>query len=366
MTRLHPAQYSAWLPGLNSLLFGLVLCLILMLPVSASVASPFYTAEVPAEQTRQQWQREAFEQVIRRIAADPDVLSHPVVQQERQRANTYVKQFEAIRTEQGPKVRVLIDQEKIQQLFREQQLLIWDTRRPQVLIWLVQQEDYERRFVSQRQHELVAAMQQQAQQHLLPLIWPLYDMEDLLNLNETDVWAGFWQQIRTASARYQPDLIVTVQLSASNTEQGLTHQLFWQLDHQGRVERFELTGQDPVEVAAKMIDALAAQLAQRYAVRYLTESEPLELSISGTDDWSDWVRLQRLLESFPGVGQVDIKQRDATNLRVNLRLAIPQQEWLQLVALEPSLSLLSNQSVESFSLRAPAGSEPIRLHYERR
>ncbi|SEA41613.1 DUF2066 domain-containing protein [Alkalimonas amylolytica] len=365
MTKQFTEQYKAG----QQLALLLLLCVLAMLLQSGqAIASPLYTAEVSAEQSRQQWQREAFDQVIRRISADPDVLSHPAVQQERQRANTYVKQFEAIRTEQGPAVRVMMDQQKIQQLFREQQLLIWDSRRPQSLIWLVQQDRQGRQFVRQRQHDLVLAIQQRAQQRMIPLIWPLYDMEDLLNLTETDVWAGFWQQIRSASSRYQPDLVVTMQLSEQQSEDNLEYQLFWQLDQQGRVERFELAGSNATQLASDFVDALADLLAQRFAVRYLTESAPLELMVTGASDWADWVRLQRLLSSFPGVGQVDLIKRSGDWSKLRLQLSIPLDEWLQLVALEPALSLLtSGEANQPISLLTPvsAGVDAIQLRFER-
>lgn len=361
-------QFSGKRHGWWHLMLTLLCGLALLVQSGQVVASSLYTAEVSADQSRQQWQRDAFDQVIRRIAADPDVLSHPVVQQERQRANTYVKQFEAIRTEQGPAVRVLMDQQKIQQLFREQQLLIWASRRPQSLVWLVQQDAQGRQFVSQRQHALVVAMQQRAQQRMIPLIWPLYDMEDLLSVTETDVWAGFWQQIRSASNRYQPDLVVTVQLSEQQSEAGVQHQLFWQLDQQGRVDRFELAGKEPEQLAADFIDALADELAQRFSVRYLTESESLALMVTGASDWADWVRLQRVLGSFPGVGQVDLVKRTADWVQLRLQLSIPLQEWLQLVALEPTLSLLAgSEASRPVSLLAPVSqsADVIQLRFER-
>lgn len=364
MTTRFTGKRHGWWQLMLTLLCGLAL----LLHSGQLVASSLYTAEVAADQSRLQWQRDAFDQVIRRIAADPDVLSHPVVQQERQRANTYVKQFEAIRTEQGPAVRVLMDQLKIQQLFREQQLLIWGSRRPQSLVWLVQQDAQGRQFISQRQHELVVAMQQRAQQRMIPLIWPLYDMEDLLSVTETDVWAGFWQQIRSASNRYQPDLVVTVQLSEQQSEAGFQYQLFWQLDQQGRVDRFELAGKEPEQLAIDFIDALADLLAQRFAVRYLTESEALELMVTGASDWADWVRLQRVLGSFPGVGQVDLVKRSGDWLQLRLQLSIPPEEWLQLVALEPALSVLVGTGASSpVSLLLPVTqrADAIQLRFER-
>lgn len=333
----------------------------------AEQTNHLYSADVSAEQSRQQWQRAAFEQVVRRVSVDPQVLSHPAIQQERQRANTYVKQFEAIRTEQGAGVRVLMDQQKIQQLFREHQLPIWDSRRPQSLIWLVAQDSRGRQFVNQRQHELIVAVQQQATERMLPLVWPLYDMEDLLSLNETDVWAGFWQQIRSASVRYQADLIITAQLSEQQGESGVQYQLYWQLDQQGRVDRFELQATELTDLAEQWVDDLANQLAERYAVRYTEQSELLNLQVSGVASWADWVQLQRLMSRLPGVERLDLQQWSGQWLQLELQLAIARPEFMALLALEPRLSLLTpSPATGAMSLLPPAvqSSDAIQLRFE--
>ncbi|MDP4536716.1 DUF2066 domain-containing protein [Alkalimonas collagenimarina] len=328
-----------------------------------------YTAEVPADQSRQAWQRQALMQVVERIAGDPEVMAHPALQQELQRANTYIKQFEAIRNEQGSALRVMVDQQKLEQFFRQHQLPVWGSRRPQVLVWLVEQTPDGRQFISQSDHEVIRHIRTLANQRGVPLIWPLYDMDDLVNLSETDVWAGFWQQIRQASARYQPDLIAAVMLSSSTEAETEIQQLYWQLDQQQRVLRFEHSQPEQSAVLRDFVSQLADQLAANYSVSYVDESVPVQLRIGGVQQWSDWVVLQRLLESFPGVTQVDLMHRSAEYVDTQLVLSITQTGFLQLLALEPQLRLADSVApMQSYSLieQQPDVAERFYVQFEPR
>lgn len=330
---------------------GCVLLTVLVFqPARATQVADLYSAEVSAEQPRQAWQREALLQVVQRIAGQPDVMEHPALQQELQRANTYIKQFEAIRNEQGAALRVLVDQQKLEQFFRQHQLAVWGDRRPQILVWLVEQTADGRRFISRSDHEVTRQINSLAIERGIPLIWPLYDMDDLLSVSETDVWAGFWQQIRQASARYQPDLTVAVMLSASTDAETQVQQLYWQLDQQQRVLRFEHSQPERSQVLHDFVWQLADHLSAHYSVNYLDESEPVQLRIAGVNQWSEWVTLQRLLESFPGVSQVNIVRRTSAHVETRLQLSISQAEFLQLLALEPRLTLNSTELIQSVSL----------------
>lgn len=331
-------------------------CFLLLALVIAPMAwsvpmDDLYVAEVPAHPSRQAWQRAALTQVIQRIAGQPEVMEHPAIKDELQQAAIYIKQFEAIRNEQGSALRVTIDQHKLAQFFRRHQLPVWGNRRPQVLIWLVQQTADGRQFVSQSDDDIVTEIRSLARQRGIPLIWPLYDMDDLLSLSETDVWAGFWQQIRQASTRYQPDLIAAVMLSSNQQTGTEIEQLFWQLDQQQRVVRFEPTSSEQHSLLHDFVWQLSDHLAANYSVNYLDDSTPVQLRISGVQQWSDWVALQRLLESFPGVTQVDLLQRTASYVDTQLILSITQSDFLQLLGLEPRLRWSgSTDATQSFSL----------------
>ncbi len=168
----------------------LISSMILLLSNAALAKPELYQAEVSAEQTQQQWQREALSQILVRVSGDPAIMQRSELRAELNHAASYVKQFEAVRGEAGNRVRVLLDAERIRTLLQQLQIPIWGGQRPEMLFWIVEQAGSERRFVRQSDDPWLQALTQVMAEQALPLTLPLYDIDDLLNLNENYVWGG--------------------------------------------------------------------------------------------------------------------------------------------------------------------------------
>ena len=137
---------------------------------------------------------------------------------------------------------------------------------------------------------------------------PLMDLEDRAALSGADLWGGFDDRIRQASARYPHDVILSGRLRSVGGD-------LWRGDWQ------LLDVNEKIELAAPNLgweEALAAgvnwaqdQLAERYAP-YVTSAEAEQLLVRFTQ-----------VDSVPAYGRLlaILKQRDAIN-----RLAIRRVE----------------------------------------
>lgn len=321
----------------------LVLFLVaLALPVTSLYAAArpsIYLAEVSAEQSQQQWQREALQQVLIRVTGQPDILQRPQLRSELANAASYVKQFEAVRTEQGNNVRVLLDAQRIQQFLLEQQIPIWGGQRPELLFWIVEQQGTERQFVRQNDSVWLESLQQALNTQALPYTLPLYDIDDLLNLTETDVWAGFWQQIEQASSRYRVHQIVVLLLEATDnlTEPG------WRLtalrQHNGNVLRDELEASSELALMEQFAGRLSQQLAQQYAILLSPDAQQQAvLQINGVTTLADVVSLERRLNELLGVSRVQIVRHAPAETLFRLTLQMSTEQLLQSLAFESNLT----------------------------
>ena len=99
-----------------------------------------------------------------------------------------------------------MDQQKITALLAQQQVPVWGSRRPDVLLWLTEKTLAEPKFVLENQHPLRTNLMQQAKKYGLSFIYPLYDVDDLALLNENSVWAGDWAALGSASLRYKAEI----------------------------------------------------------------------------------------------------------------------------------------------------------------
>lgn len=297
-----------------------------------------YHAEVSAEQTQQQWQREALQQVLIRVTGQPDIIQQPQIRSELANAASYVKQFEAVRTEQANNVRVLLDAQRIQQLLRERQIPIWDGQRPELLFWIVEQQGNERQFVRRNDSPWLQSLQEALNSQALPYTLPLYDIDDLLNLTETDVWVGFWQQIELASYRYKAHQIVVLLLEPSANENSTGWRLTALRQQDDKILRDELDANNEQALMQQYVALLSQQLTQQYAI-LLTPNQQQQavLQIHGVSTLADAVTLERRLAGMLGVSLVQIIQHAPATTVFSLTLQITPEQLLQGLAFEPNL-----------------------------
>lgn len=310
---------------------------------SAVMAKPeLYQAEVSAEQTQQQWQREALTQILVRVTGNPDIMQRAELRAELNNASSYVKQFEVVRGEAGNRVRVLLDAERIRSLLQQLQIPIWGGQRPEMLFWIVEQTGSERRFVRQSDDPWLQALTQVMAEHALPLTLPLYDIDDLLNLTENDVWGGFWEPILLASSRYRVNEVVLLLLEqSSDTEWRLTAIR----QQAGQQQRDELTGTDQQSLLRDYAALLSQQLARQYAILLDPAAEQqVRIQVQGTGSLRDVVLLERTLAATLGIKQVKLLSQGQQQTELQLTIQVSPAQLLQLLNFEPSLQLLTDNS----------------------
>lgn len=310
---------------------------------SAVMAKPeLYQAEVSAEQTQQQWQREALTQILVRVTGNPDIMQRAELRAELNNASSYVKQFEVVRGEAGNRVRVLLDAERIRTLLQQLQIPIWGGQRPEMLFWIVEQTGSERRFVRQSDDPWLQALTQVMAEQALPLTLPLYDIDDLLNLTENDVWGGFWEPILLASSRYRVNEVVLLLLEqSSDTEWRLTAIR----QQAGQQQRDELTGTGQQSLLRDYAALLSQQLARQYAILLDPAAEQqVRIQVQGTGSLRDVVLLERTLAATLGIKQVKLLSQGQQQTELQLTIQVSPAQLLQLLNFEPSLQLLTDNS----------------------
>lgn len=304
-------------------LIGFLLGIFAAQAVFATQIADLYQADVDSTTSGNEWQRQALAQVLVRVSGKAGVTELPQVKAELAKAAGYVKQFENVRQAGGNRMRVLLDADKVNQLLQQQGVPVWGALRPDTLVWLVEQNGAERQFVRQSSHQLNVAMQQAFRQAALPLMLPLYDMDDLLNLAETDVWAGFWQPVVDASSRYAADIVIIGTIERQSVDGKEQLRLNWQRQDDGRTLRDEITAADEATLMQQFTRVLAAQLSERYASVLSGESgAQFVLQVQQLSDLADIVQVQRLLQQVVGVSQVTVSSYHAGVARFTVRSGI--------------------------------------------
>lgn len=339
-------------PGKLLLAIVLMLCSNL---VSAIEVNNLYVADVSADQSQRQWQSNALTQVITRLTGLTDLSAYPAITSELNNAGKYVKQFESVRHNGISRLKVLLDAKLINVLLQQQEIAIWGAHRPEILVWIVQQQGADRFFLRQQDNELVQLLRQSLAEHGIPVTLPLYDMDDLMRLSETDVWAGFWQAIDQASNRYRPNMVMTLAFDEVSQNGDKLLRLSWQRQapvpgtNQTRIVRNETTAAEYAELVSAFAAALTAELAAEQAVVLQAEHNTYQLAVSNLQSLADVVTVETLLNRVLGVATVTLSEYSAKEAKFAVNLQIELSQLTDILRWEPALLLSDTPHSTSYN-----------------
>lgn len=284
----------------------------------AETVSNLYEAESPVvgqgSEARAEGIRDAFARVLVKVSGDRGLLSHPEIDGLLGRASSYIQQYryrmletEAAARESGQPDRLLwvrFDERAVNRLLRQSGIPVWGVTRPSVLIWLGEEQGAARSLVSlEQQSRLKATLTGVADARGLPVMLPLMDMQDRSAMPVSDLWGGFEADIRGASGRYLPDVIMVGRLRRLGNEwEGL-----WTLYLPDKVNRWQTRAPSKISLAAGGLQQAADALALRYAPQQVSEgSTSLRIRIHGLMRLADYVLVRDYLQSLAMIEQLDL------------------------------------------------------------
>lgn len=109
------------------------------------------------------------------------------------------------------------NEEKINNLFQQANLPLWGSLRPQVLLWLIDEQGFTRTIMSNSTDSALPFMVNEfSARRGLPIMMPLMDLTDASQIAVSDIWGRFERPIREASSRYNAEAIVVMRVSNSS------------------------------------------------------------------------------------------------------------------------------------------------------
>ncbi len=222
-----------------------------LVPAAAALAATagVYEAEVPIEgqspEQRNQAIQEAFRVVLIRLLGAEDALAQPGVEETIKSSPRLVRQYRYRWDESaadGPRqtLAVQFDEAAVNRALRDKKVgPPGDTRAPAppappaapaaapaaasagrstLLLWLASDRSGQRDFVTpETDPRLLAAANGAAREHGVPILFPLYDLEDRSSVSVADLWGGSVSNIEAASRRYAADRILVGLVSGGDT-----------------------------------------------------------------------------------------------------------------------------------------------------
>lgn len=309
-------------PMISMRRWWLIATLLMASVAQAEKVNNLYEAESPvvgqSSEVRAEAIRDAFARVLVKVSGDRGLLSNPEIDELLQRASSYVQRYryrmlpeERLSNEPDRPDRLLwvrFDERAVNRLLRESGVPVWGGTRPSVLVWLGEERGASRSLVSlEQQDDLRAALKRVAYARGLPLMLPLMDVEDRSALPVSDLWGGFESDIRLASRRYQPDVILVGRMRSLGSE----WQSEWTLYLPDKVNRWQTRSGNRFSLVSEALDQAADALALRFAPQQVSEgSATLRIRVHGLARLADYVLVKDYLQSLAMIEQLDLLAAD--------------------------------------------------------
>ncbi|MCD9538739.1 DUF2066 domain-containing protein [Photobacterium carnosum] len=256
--------------------FALLFLAVLVLPVQAATVNDLYRTQVTLIGSDQQADQAAREQglanVLVKISGNTDILNNATIKTAITNSGRYVSQLGYSQVDGQRAINLSFDKNQIKQLLIKSKASIWKDQRPNILVWMVDNDGQQRNILwDQSTNALVNDTKQAADSRGLPLTFPVGDITDETAVNASDLWGGFIDPIAVASTRYHADGLLLVK--AQQQPDGNVS-LNWQFYPQqpskiATAEVQPITGTTSGTLAQssnKMINQVTDYLANKYAV----------------------------------------------------------------------------------------------------
>jgi len=301
----------------------------------------------------------AMEGVIIKVAGKSSFLQLPTIKAALKNYNRYVRQYRYQSESVGNQLVVTFDEEKINKLLVQENLPIWGRLRPQILLWVVNEEGLNRTVLSDSSRsELPNMIDQFSQNRGLPIIMPMMDLTDVNKISVSDLWGRFAKPISLASTRYVPEAIVVVRTSNSSLVpeseneidckilcQQNNYVIDWrfisdsdQMNMQGANQEFgrKYQGNDKLALMAETLADITDSIYKRYALSTTTNNE-LTIDVGNINTFESYIALTSFLNELSSVQKVKLVSAHGNKRSFHLTLLGSQQSLLASLRLNKEL-----------------------------
>jgi hypothetical protein len=324
----------------------LFLTLILLATASNSFAvdlTGLYQAQLPVmtqtEDERKKKSADALKEVLLKVVGDSAALNSinltPILNQ----SDQFIRQYQYHRMNKLSddvtqpdilELQLIFNENELNQSITELGLPIWEKSRPEVLLWLAIDNNGTRTIVGEDSidNAMSYSLKQALTKRGLPLLMPLIDLHDQMQLSFADLWAGFSEPILKASQRYDAQIIVTARVTIN--EKGAM-KIRWQSISNDKTEQWQSHGSDAFNAGiSELADRTSRQFTQ---VVHNQNAQRYDLQISNVKGYADYIRVKEYLSNLHYISDVQLSNLANDKLEISILLSSDLSVFNQTIAI---------------------------------
>ncbi len=348
--------------------------------VSAVEVKNLYNAKVivnsQTDSERKRALQQAMRAVVLKVGGQQELLSNSTIKKGLRNYSRYVANYRYQRKSDKTELLVTFDEGKINQLFEQASAPIWGSLRPQILLWLVEENGLHRTTISnatyssfsdnttsQVSYNFPMSVENFSTLRGLPILMPLMDLTDMNTISTFDVWGRFAEQVQAASQRYNPESIIIIRLSNSSLvpEQEYYEEIEACLLCQNKAQSYALDwsfiadaqgynsdnigaqifgeisyGTAPDELLEQALSIISDKIYQKYALNSGVDKDYV-IDVANISSLQNFIEVERFLEQLSSVKSVKLLKASGNNRRFELALKSSGQAFLALLKLNQQL-----------------------------
>lgn len=304
-----------------------------------------------------------FGQVLVKVSGQSKITEHPTIQQEISKALSYASGFGFNQTDSGKELAVTFNEQLIDDLLKQNGFTLWDAERPSVMLWLVYEDEQGNRQILNEQSapELLADIKQIAKVRGLPLLVPLWDLDDQMVVSAGDVWGQFEDKVAVANARYRSDYMILAKV----TDYGFSKNVSWSVFKMGSdvdifgqtTAEISMTGSDDATSLNAAFNEIINQstdfFAQQYSVDTSASDGDVMVTLTNINSLQRYAEAVAYLKTIKAVENVVLVKVKANEYSFKVQLLGSRNAFLDLINLGTKMSQIMNydQSLVLFEWR---------------
>jgi len=252
-------------------------------------------------------------------------------------AARYLQQFGYDRSASGFDLNLNYSRSAIDGLLRKADLPIWPDNRPQVLLWLVQDNIDQRALMAPAEVPgVLQTINTLSADRGLPISLPLMDLDDRIALSRDQAWQLDEAALAQASERYPNDATVLGRMSLTGSGQWRGS---WLLLDRGHIRLFDAVAMDMESLIEDGLNKVASYLGQQHAiVASPVGLKPEIMQFSGVADFKSYVKILNYLNTMAMVRYAEPELIDGQKMRLRLFIDGQLQQLTDAIALDSVLS----------------------------
>lgn len=295
-------------------------------------------------------------EVLHKVSGYDVPIEHPVIARALNIADQYLYQFSFTRVSEEERIagvdigsswmNMQFEGKTIQRIVRQAKLPRWGNNRPTMMVWMAMDDGNRTLMTDGLEHVGVKALEDGARKRGLPLILPVYDLEDSIKLPMEQLWGLFSDRIKDASKRYGAESVLAARVFETDPGSWVGH---WRFYFRGQEYEYHFTGTKMEDVVLMGLTASGSVLADAFALKPSNEKRGvLTIDVERIDSLEGYAGVTNYLQRLAITKQVSLIKAKGSTLELELALNGSLDQLKQTLALDKKLVVkkLNQESAE--------------------